>query len=516
MKFLINIIFFCFLFTNAFSKTIEEDIEYATKIQESAPDSCILLSQHVLTLLKDNQTLEKATTYWNLAQGYLYKHQYYTSLFYGLKAQELFDEKDTFLIYQDIMGTLGWVYFDIGNSTQAVPYHKKALEIAQKRGDFKSEVTYHNALGLDAHASEQYDKALNYFQKALFLVNQCDTTYISLKSMLENNIGMIYIAYENWDKAESYLLSSLDNNKGRPTSLLETYSLLATVLLNQNRLKDCNVYLEKCEKLTYKTKYSFSLIEFYKIKIKYDETVHNYASAFKFQKKYILLYNKVNNKEIQEVMNYLLRSQEEKIKQDELLMAQSQELKDKRMMLVGGLFIVLVLLMGILYYVFKSRAERALLKQRLLSEELKNKQKEKEELNNELAFKNEKLEALALNINQRNELIDALTIQIKKAESKEVKEGWKHFLQVIQNSQPTNELSDELVQNFIFRLNSKYPDLTEKEQSIVMDIRNNLTSKEMAEKYHIEVKSIEMSRYRLRKKLQLQKGEQLKDHIIEI
>ena len=38
----------------------------------------------------------------------------------------------------------------------------------------------------------------------------------------------------------------------------------------------------------------------------------------------------------------------------------------------------------------------------------------------------------------------------------------------------------------------------------------------MADKYHIEVKSIEMSRYRLRKKLNLDTGVQLKNFIMEL
>lgn len=495
---------------------IKNQIKYATKIQESQPDSCILLSHDVLTILKEYQVLDKATTYWNLAQGYLYKHQYYTSLFYALKAKELFHENDTSSIFKEIMGTLGWVYFDIGNPAQAVPYHKKALEIAQKNGSFRSEVRYHNALGLDAYASEQYDKALNYFQKALFMVEQCDSTYSSSKSMLQNNIGLIYIAYENWAKAETFLKSSLENNLGRPTSLLETYSLLAKVMLREDRLSECFQYLEKCELLTQQTNYSFSLLEYYKVRIGYDEKVNNFASAFQYQKKFIKLHSKINNKEIQEVMNYMLESQKEKMEKDELLIAQAKELKDKRTILGGVTFLVLLLIVGIFYYVFKSRAERALLKQRLLKEELKYKQKEQEQLNDELAYKSEKLESLALNINQRNEIVNALSDQIKKAESKEIKEGWKQFLNVIQQSQDSNILSEELVQNFMYRLNSKFPSLTEKEQSLVVDIRNNLTSKEMAEKYHIEVKSIEMSRYRLRKKMNLEKGVQLRDYILEI
>jgi len=487
----------------------------AFTLQESNPDSCILIAQKALTLIEGEQVNEKGNGYWNLAQAYLYKHQYHTALFYALKGKELYAAKDTAYIHQRILETIGWVYYDIGNYHHAAPYHGMALEIAQLRNDLRSEVLYTNALGLDALRANQYQKALGYFQKALFLLDTNKKQYKSLRSTVQNNMGIAYINYEDWTKAEEYLLASIKNSSGHASGLLETYSLLSKVYLHTSQYNKCKEFLIIADDLSYKTTYSFSLIEYYKVRSDYEKAVGNFQLAYRYLNKYLNRYNQVNNKEVQDVMNYLLGIQEEKIKQDELLIQQAGDLERSRTMLaiISGVFTLILIV--VIYLVFRSKAEKALLRQQLLSQELQEKEQQQAELSNKLAFKDEAIETLALTISKRNELVKTVAESVNKSNSKEVKDAWRHFEQALSHDS-ANDLSNEFVKDFHFRLKSKYPNLTEKELQLVTDIRNNLTSKELADKYHVEVKSIEMSRYRLRKKLQLDKGIQLKDFIMKI
>ncbi|TRX71406.1 tetratricopeptide repeat protein [Carboxylicivirga sp. M1479] len=497
------------------ASSVSKLLKRAAQIQESNPDSCIYISQKVLTLIANDQIVEKGTSYWNLAQAYLYKHQYHTSLFYALKGTELYAAKDTAFMHQRILETIGWLYYDIGNYQQAAPYHGKALEIAQLRNDLPSEIVYTNALGLDALSAKQNQKALGYFQKALFLLDTSDKPHKSLKSTVQNNMGIVYTRYEDWTKAESFLLQSIDNNRGHTAGLLETYSLLAKVYLRTSQYEKCHYYLLEAEELSYLTTYSFSLMEYYEIRSEYEKTIGNFRLAFRYQNKYLQLYNKVNNKGIQDVMNYLLGTQEEKIKQDELLIQQAEKLENSRLLIIGILIVFSTVVLLISYIVFKSKVEKARLRQQLLRQELQKKEEQEAELSNKLAFKNEAIETLALTISKRNELVKTVAESVNKSNSAEVKEAWRVFEQAL-SQDSTNQLSDEFVEDFRFRLKSKYASLTDKELQLIIDIRNNLTSKELADKYHVEVKSIEMSRYRLRKKLHLDKGIQLKEFIMKL
>jgi phosphate/sulfate permease/DNA-binding CsgD family transcriptional regulator len=65
--------------------------------------------------------------------------------------------------------------------------------------------------------------------------------------------------------------------------------------------------------------------------------------------------------------------------------------------------------------------------------------------------------------------------------------------------------------NFINRMNQEFPDLTQLEKKLLILVRIGLSSKEIAPLMNISPKSVEISRYRLRKKLNLDKNTNLSD-----
>jgi DNA-binding CsgD family transcriptional regulator len=65
--------------------------------------------------------------------------------------------------------------------------------------------------------------------------------------------------------------------------------------------------------------------------------------------------------------------------------------------------------------------------------------------------------------------------------------------------------------NFINRLNQDFPDLTQLDKKLLILVRIGLSSKEIAPLMNISPKSVEISRYRLRKKLKLDKNTNLSD-----
>ena len=516
MKFLISFLSLIFVFHLSKGQSILDELKRAEILQENKPDSSIFISQNILTQLKNEQKEERAYVYWNLAQAYLYKHKYHTALIYAHKAKGQYSEEDTSLLYQKILATTGWIFYDIGNYKHAEPFHQKALEVAQKRKDLSSEILYINALGLSALSVKQFQKALGQFQKALFLLTRPGSDYPYLLSTIQNNIGIVYIEYEDWTKAETFLLDAVSNSSGDPTGMLETYSLLAKVYLNTQQYQKSKQYLDDADELSYRTSYSFSLSEYYKVRYEYEYRVGNINMAYRYQSKYIQLLQKINNDDIQEVMNYMMNMQEEKIEQDEKLIRQAQQLAFNRKVLIYIGIVFILIISGVFFYVLKSRAERSRLRQQLLSKELEKNAEEKAELNIELEHKKEDIETLALTMSKRNELVQQLARSIGKATSREVKDSWRKFESAFNEYSLSNILSDEYISDLKLRLQKKYPSLTEKEMLLIIDIRNNLSSKELADKYHVEVKSIEMSRYRLRKKLNIEKGVQLKDLIMKL
>lgn len=63
--------------------------------------------------------------------------------------------------------------------------------------------------------------------------------------------------------------------------------------------------------------------------------------------------------------------------------------------------------------------------------------------------------------------------------------------------------------NFLITLKEVYPELNAHEMKLCAYLRMNLSSKEIAQLMSISVRGVEISRYRLRKKLKLQPNEDL-------
>jgi len=71
-------------------------------------------------------------------------------------------------------------------------------------------------------------------------------------------------------------------------------------------------------------------------------------------------------------------------------------------------------------------------------------------------------------------------------------------------------------EDFLKRLNEKHGDLSAREMRLAAYLRMNMTSKEIASLMNITPRAVENNRYKLRKKLGLEQGENLVDYIMKI
>jgi DNA-binding CsgD family transcriptional regulator len=75
---------------------------------------------------------------------------------------------------------------------------------------------------------------------------------------------------------------------------------------------------------------------------------------------------------------------------------------------------------------------------------------------------------------------------------------------------------DEVHNNFLATLKVKYPQLSPTDLKLCAFLRLNLSSKEIAQRLNISLKGVEVSRYRLRKKLGLATEVNLNDFLGKI
>ncbi|HIB37101.1 triple tyrosine motif-containing protein [Mesonia sp.] len=144
---------------------------------------------------------------------------------------------------------------------------------------------------------------------------------------------------------------------------------------------------------------------------------------------------------------------------------------------------------------------------------LKNKQ-----LETEVESKNRELAASTMNIIRKNEFLTELKQKLANAntdqEIQEVisiinrniaeKDNWKLFKEAFDNAD----------KDFLQSVKEKHPNLTSNDLKLCAYLRLNLSSKEIAPMLNISVRSVEIKRYRLRKKMDLAHEQGLVEYIL--
>ena len=143
-----------------------------------------------------------------------------------------------------------------------------------------------------------------------------------------------------------------------------------------------------------------------------------------------------------------------------------------------------------------------------------------ERLEREMESKNKELAVSTMSLIKKNEFLSKIKEQLKengnapqvktviKTIDKDISEedNWKFFKKAFNNAD----------KDFFKKIKSKHPDLTSTDLKLCAYLRLNLTSKEIAPLLNISVKSVEIKRYRLRKKMDLPHEKNLTDYILEV
>ena len=144
----------------------------------------------------------------------------------------------------------------------------------------------------------------------------------------------------------------------------------------------------------------------------------------------------------------------------------------------------------------------------------------------QVELKNKELASQAININRKNEILNYIKHELEKVNKKvnpdaqfqlkllnrkieddiNLEEDWKLFKQYF----------DEVQGDFIKRIKDKYPELSPSDLKLCAYLRMNLSTKEIAPFLNINPRSVEIHRYRLRKKMDLSRDVNLVEFLLEI
>lgn len=160
------------------------------------------------------------------------------------------------------------------------------------------------------------------------------------------------------------------------------------------------------------------------------------------------------------------------------------------------------------------------LKRKKIKAEKKLIQIKNEKLNQEIDNKSRELAISTMSIIKKNEFLNAIKTQLQDSKTPQQvisviktidrninnEDDWKFFEDAFNNAD----------KEFLKKIKTTHPDLTPNDLRLCAYLRLNLSSKEIAPLLNISVRSVEVKRYRLRKKMDLPHEMGLTDYIIKL
>lgn len=427
-----------------------------------------------------NFIMEKAFFYNNISIIYSHTKNDKLALKYNIKASKLFKELGHIDFYSNSLVNIGVHYKNLGALDSAKYYYHQAEELQIEHHNFYGLSNLYGNLGNISMLEENMDDAIFYFEKALSATKSMDYLNPEKQYKLAGtyiDLGKIQLLQQNYSKAKTNLFEGLEIARRIKSILLqkEGSRALFDYYMNHKQQDSATLYLDDFLRFNDSIQSE-----------KYNERINKLNFEFQLQKE----------RELFEKEKALL-----------LLEKNRQELI--YLILVGILFFLAVL--GIFIWYFQ---KLKLQESKLLQENLRRENK------NHLASldkKNRELMTTVLNLLERNELISKISEQLQE-ELKDMPHNSKNIESIIRSIDKAsiNILWKEFEirymkvhKDFRQKLTSSFPDLTSNERRLCAFIVLNLTTKDISSITYQSVHSIKIARYRLRKKLGLEKNENL-------
>jgi ligand-binding sensor domain-containing protein/DNA-binding CsgD family transcriptional regulator len=173
------------------------------------------------------------------------------------------------------------------------------------------------------------------------------------------------------------------------------------------------------------------------------------------------------------------------------------------------------------------RQKEAVLQERRAAAENEVVQLKNEKLVSEMKYKNKELVNSTYHLIRKNKFLNSLKLELsslsKSAKSDFVEKELRKISRKIdrdihndRNWEVFERYFDEVHQEFLNRLKERHPGLSPSELRLCAYLRMNISTKEIAPLMNISVRGVEISRYRLRKKLNLPHETNLSAYIMSI
>ncbi|WP_276166106.1 hypothetical protein [Zobellia alginiliquefaciens] len=496
-------------------------------VQENNID---FLKSAVEETLKTGDTAQTAWKLLTLTDAYSHHANYAKAYETIWRALSLTDNYDNQVLRSYIYRRLGALYSYNKRQKEALKYLQMSLDIMKNLVD-------RGVMPRASLANNYYTFSYTYrgLNQAKLARKYLDSSYIYY-SDTSDKLALPFYKFE-----ESYVLREEGKNEealqtlkdiepwfkeNYPSYLVLIYAYFAEIYKKLGELEKTIDYYKKAIEISdkYQSHIDFTPFIYEKIAENY-HLLNNDTEAFRNLNKAKALNAKFfdgrseNNISLMEIKNeYRLQKelQEEVIRQQRLEKLEQQDKISmlQRIILIGSLIFIIII--GYIY-VKHIRSKHLAEKQMIRKTKALEMQKTKELLET----KNKELAASTLQLVEKDEFLKKLKTELRGEDGTikvaEINRVLKSISVGSNNNWEEFKLRfTDVNKNFYKKLNSTYPNLSQTDQKICALIKLNLTSKDMARLLGISTKSVHTTRHRLRKKMGLQRSDNLEELIASL
>lgn len=435
-------------------------------------------------------------------------------------------------IIPHLYNNLGNLYFDIEDYKDAQTYfntaHQKFLE---NKDQYNAAIALtnisniHNKFGENQKALDGYLKVIKTFSANENWENLVSTYH---------SLAEIYSAQKQFLKAQEYIDKALkliaQNEKAKSSFLgpisfykAKVFYTASELSYNENKMDEAINFAHKSLKLSYANEYRKTLSENAGILSKIYDRKNKIDSALYYSKIYIKFSEEYNlEHDLKKIVQLKMQYQFDDILRAKAVEEVKKQAANKRTKLIYlgiSIFTVLgIIIVLLLYRNQKIKTTKVVLNKEKL-------EFEKTALDQDLEYKKKELASKMIYVLEKNEFIISIAKRLLDLKPSLTKDNQAAIQPIIyelkQNS--TSKIWDEFEirfkevhSDFYDKLNRLYPDLTPNEIKICAFLRLNMSTKEISAITHQSIKSINMARFRLRKKLNIETEENLISYLIHL
>lgn len=402
-------------------------------------------------------------------------------------------------------------FFTFKDNDNARHYISESFRISKKLKTSRYDSKLNNLMGLVFMDEKKYDSSRFYFTKVIksgYSIKDFNVYFNTL-----NNYNYLLLSLDSTEKALNNFKDVLKKfpNQLKPRSKVSIFSNIGGCYLKLNDLKKAkdNYYLS----LNLSQLHDFNIINAHNCKrlAEIYKREKNIDSALYFHNLYFNYHEELYNLEKLNKIHDLIKKLE-----DDKILSQNEiyrnTLKIRKLELFISVFAVILLL----FLIFNLRS--------FYRKRIRAKEKQNSIMQDTISSKSRELVSLSLNLDEKNILLSNLNKTVKTAKNSTQKKQLKNAIDDIDSKLLVNSYLQLNRDNFLLHFSNVHPaffdnilkvhpELTRTELRHCAYIKMNLATKEIAIMNSVSNNTVQMTRYRLKKKLGLSENDSLTAYI---